>query len=577
MFTPRTQRWLLSGCLLIGWSLAAGCKPKATLPAAVSNAASATSLSNTSETTTKAAVERDASDLFFENESVTKIVLQLSPEQERRLNENARQYVRCTLVENGGSTLVDVGLKLKGAAGSFQELSGKPAFTINVNKFRKHQSFHNLDKFHLNNSVQDELYINEWLCSSICRDAGIPAPRVTHARIWLNDRDLGLYVVKEGFDSRFLNRHFRDSTGNLYDGGFCQDIDAELEKDEGNGPSDLSDLRALQEACSEPDLDARWNRISEQLNLDAFLRFMAFEMMAGHWDGYVSNCNNYRIYFSPDSNKALFLPHGMDQTFQDAGFPTFGQSTAIVARAIRENPDWDRLFRQQVSEMLPLFEGDRLGNRLRPLQTRIRQSLMEWNPDSANGFDERIEQYREHLNERYRNIAQQLTEPNPPPPEPEMEQEPMGLDLQIGETVAIADWEPKQETESSQLQEVEPAEGEESSSSQITYSISVGDSEDCIASWRKRIDLPMGHYLFTAQLRVDGVVPRENDDRGTGAGIRISGANRDNGLVSSRDWQEVSYDFQVTEERQLVQLVAELRAKKGSVIIKDMQLKRLEP
>ena len=574
MFTTRTQRWYWSCFLLIYWSMLAGCKPTTNGTTAATKAATSVPRSNT----LKATIDRDASDVFFGKESISKIVLQLTPEQERKLTENARQYVRCTLVENGGAALVDVGIKLKGAAGSFQELSGKPAFTINVNKFRKKQSFHDLDKFHLNNSVQDELYVNEWLCSSICRDAGIPAPRVTHARVWLNDRDLGLYVVKEGFDTRFLKRHFRDSTGNLYDGGFCQDIGADLEKDTGDGPSDLSDLRALQEACEEPDLESRWKRIAEQLDLDAFVRFMAFEMMAGHWDGYVSNCNNYRIYFPPDSKQAWFLPHGMDQTFQDPGFQTFGQTNAIVARSIRENPEWDNFFRQRVSEMLPLFQGDRLASRVQTLQKTLRPALLESNPDSIAGFDEQMKQYRERLSERHNNIAQQLTEPNPPPPEPEMDHEPIWLELEIGETVALSDWEPKQETEAAQLNQTEPTEGaDEPSVRNIEYSIAVGDSEDCIASWRKRVQLPEGRYLFIAQLKVSDVVPRENDDRGNGGGLRISGTNRDNGLVSTSDWQEVGYDFQVLEEQQSVQLVAELRATKGSITMKNFQLKRIEP
>ena len=370
-------------------------------------------------TTTK----RDASDDFFESATIPRIVLRLADVQERKLSDDARQYVRCTLVEDGGEPLVDVGLKLKGAAGSFREFSDKPAFTINVNKFRKQQSFHQLNKFHLNNSVQDELFTNEWLCASICRDAGIPAPRVTHARVWLNDRDLGLYVVKEGFDRQLLKRHFRDPDGNLYDGGFCQDIDAELEKDLGNGPSDLTDLRALNEACVEADPEKRWEQMAQRLDLDGFNALMAFEMMACHWDGYVANRNNYRIYFQPDSKRAWFLPHGMDQMFQDPGFQTFGQTPAIVANSVRNNPQWNLQFRQRVAELLPLFEGDRLTDRVKELQKKLRPAMMELNPDGIAEFDEQMAQLQSRLHERYQSIAQQLTEPDPPMEPEQMEPE----------------------------------------------------------------------------------------------------------------------------------------------------------
>ena len=75
-------------------------------------------------------------------------------------------------------------LKLKGAAGSFREWDDRPALTLNMGKLRKGGAYHGLVKFHLNNSVQDETYLHEWLCSDLFRRApGVPAPRkrVTHA------------------------------------------------------------------------------------------------------------------------------------------------------------------------------------------------------------------------------------------------------------------------------------------------------------------------------------------------------------------------------------------------------------
>ena len=70
-----------------------------------------------------------------------------------------------------------------------------------------------------------------------------PATRVSHARVWLNGRDLGFYVLKEGFDKKFLGRHFPDNDGNFYDGGFCTEINSPLEKESGEGPDDLVEVR----------------------------------------------------------------------------------------------------------------------------------------------------------------------------------------------------------------------------------------------------------------------------------------------------------------------------------------------
>ncbi len=60
--------------------------------------------------------------------------------------------------------------------------------------------------------------MSEWLGSEIFRQAGYPAPRVGHVRLWINDRDLGLYVIREGFDDAFLKRVFGSADGNLFDG-----------------------------------------------------------------------------------------------------------------------------------------------------------------------------------------------------------------------------------------------------------------------------------------------------------------------------------------------------------------------
>ncbi len=543
---------------VLGFVLAQGCGPRKTQ----------SSNKNPPPTSTS---QRDTSDDFFESLAIPRIVLQLTDNQQQKLSQEARQYVRCTLILDEAKTFVGVGLKLKGAAGSFQGLSEKPAFTINVNKYNKQQSLYQLEKFHLNNSVQDELYTNEWLCSSICRDAGIPAPRVTHARVWLNDRDLGLYVLKEGFDHHFLKRHFLDPNGNLYDGGFCQDIDCELERDAGTGVNDLSDLRELNDACSEVDPVKRHARMEQRLDVEGFVSFLAFEMMACHWDGYVANRNNFRVYFPPDTNRAHFLPHGMDQMFQDPGFQTFGNTPAIVASAFRSNDEWNVQFRRRVEQLLPLFEGDRLSGRVKELHQKLRPVIMQLNQEGVSEFDEQSVGLQARLHERYNNIAQHLTEPDPPIPDPSMEQDSLLLELEAGEVKAIAEWEPRQETDAIQVASFQTSEEED------LYSIEVGESNDCVASWRRTVLLPQGNYRFMAQLQVNQVVPRQNDDRGIGAGLRISGQHRENALVGTSDWHETSYDFQIAEEQQSVQLVAELRATQGSMKMKNAQLKRLEP
>lgn len=511
---------------------------------------------------------RDASDDLFERPAILKIKIELSPQQEQLLREDPRRYVRAKLIENDSTEYPDVAIKLKGAAGSFQDLDGKPGFTLNAGKFTKEQRFHALDKFHLNNSVQDETYLSEALAGELCRGAGLPAARVTHARLWLNDRELGLYVLKEGFDDGFLKRHFRDPSGNLYDGGFCIDIDTDLEKDAGKGPNDLSDLKALLEACRTENPDDRWTRIAERLDVDQFLKFMALELMMCHWDGYTPNKNNYRIYFDPDSKLACFLPHGMDQMFQDPGFPIWMQPGSIVAAAVMENPRWRERYHEQVKALLPHFSSEALQSKVDELDKRLLPAFKTLDEGASEHHAEAVRQFKERLVARAASLREQIAQPDPGPQAPAPPMEPMPLVFNEEGWAELHDWYPHEPGDA----KIGPVE----SDGKVELLIEVGESGQTLASWRQRVLLPQGKYRFEARMRTLGVEPIA-DEKGRGAGLRISGTNRENALAGDSEWQQPHYDFEIADEEGEVELVAELRAAKGQLWIElPLRLRKVE-
>ncbi|MBS0262212.1 MAG: CotH kinase family protein [Planctomycetes bacterium] len=532
-----------------GWAIS-GCSP--------SESASPTGSSKTG----LVAPRPDAAAKMFEGPDVLSLSLVIEPAEQARLAENAREYVRCRLVETGGDEWSEVGVKLKGAAGSFNELDGKPALTLKLDKFRKKsaQSFHGLTKFHLNNSVQDETYLHEWVCSGLFREAGVPTPRVAHARVVLNGRDLGLYVLKESFDRQFIARHFASHDGNLYDGGFCQDLDADLERDVGSGDDTHADQHALLEACRLPNLEERWAKMATHLDVEAFLTFAAMELMTGHWDGYCLNRNNYRLYFEAPTQKGYFLPHGMDQMFGDPGAGILDRPNVIVAGAVFENPVWRTRFRERIRELLPLFDPpDRLLERVDRMVPRLQAALASFDPGQAAAYPEKIEDLKNRLTARAANLREQSEQPDPPPPGP--------LEFEGDAGVELADWQPASESDDAVLEVVElPME-------QAAYLIRCGGGGPCVASWRRQVLLSRGEYRLVASAKTTDVVPRD-DERGTGAGLRISGSSRERGLEgTSADWQPLEYRFSVAEDVQEIVLVAELRATAGEVQFDTRSLK----
>lgn len=487
----------------------------------------------------------DASDTYFQSGKIAELRITVEQKDLDKLNAEPRSYVKASFTENGEQKYAGLGLKLKGAAGSYRDWADRPALTLNMTKFNKQGKFHDLVKFHLNNSVQDDTYISELLCSELFLKAGVPAARVTHARVWLNGRDVGLYVVKEGFDERFLKRYFADAKGNLYDGGFVQDLDADLEKDSGDGPVDHSDLRAITDANALEDPAARWQKLETLLDIDAFLTFMAMERMTCHWDGYANNVNNYRLYFDPTSKRAVFFPHGMDQMFGDPGMGLFDHSRPMLAAAVMQNNAWRKRYRERITKLLPLFSpADGLTARVDELAKRLQPVLASINKDAANEHVERVREYKERLVARAENLRAQLAEPDP-----------QVLAFAKRNQELLPDWYEQSETEDAKLERVKL-------DRQETYSITCGAMKPCVASWRRDVLLGPGKYELRAMVRTKQVTGPDEGPGGAGAGI--SGVERMDHLRGTSDgWKLLSSVFTIREDQRHVQLVLELRANSG--------------
>lgn len=502
----------------------------------------------------------DASDKLFAGETISKLKIVISQPELQKLRDDNRAYVRCNVIENGTVTYKDVALKLKGAAGSFREIDDHPALTLNMDRLAAGQTFHDLEKLHLNNSVQDESYLNELLCAELFRDAGLPAPRVAHARVWLNGRDLGLYVLKEGFDKRFLKRHFANATGNLYEGGFVQDIDADLEKDSGKDPEDRTDLRALRDACAEPDPATRWKRLAACMDIDKFIDFMALELLTCHWDGYSLNKNNYRLYFDPQTRRAHFLPHGMDQMFGDPAASVIDHPGAMVSSAVMLNPEWRKQYRLRLKQLLPLFDPPtRLQQRADTVARRLRPVLKAISEDQATAFNDRVAEVKQRLLDRAASLREQVELPEPGP-----------IEFNDEGFADLPDWYAASESEDALHEELELP------GPRLTYSIKCGPSGVCVASWRRKVLLDRGRYQLLAQAKTDKLAP-QSDEKGSGVGLRISGANRTNTFPGTSNWKPLDFEFEVVEELREVELVAEIRATAGQVwFARDsLRLKRL--
>jgi spore coat protein H len=460
-------------------------------------------------------------------------------------------------VREGSATYTNVALHLKGAAGSFRPFDDKPALTLHFSKKASGQKFHGYTKLSLNNSVQDPSFVSEALAREIFVEAGVPAPRADHATVLINGRDLGLYVLTEGWGKPFLRRFFPKVDGNLYDGGFVQDLDSDLEITSGDDGEGRQELRALMEAARDPDSAERWKRLSALLDVDRFATLLAVEVMLCHWDGYGLNRNNYRVFHDRAAERLVFMPHGLDQLFGvDGRMATTSQieppMQGQVARGFVATPAGHRLYLQRIAQLRTnVFLEEKLTSRVRELSQRIRPTLAAYDPGLATEHDEHIEDLCQRICQRVQSIAEQLDRPREPMIFP-----PDG-------TLRLTRWRARPAPQRPEPPpQFEQAEVDGTKVLRIQTSPAGG-----AGSWRVRVPLGPGHYRFEGRVRGEGSQEKSL------ACLRISGTKVRYLPVPDGEWTPLAFDFHIEDELADIELICEFQSQSGTAAFDEASLR----
>ena len=346
-----------------------------------------------------------ASQEFFTDAIIRQIHLELPSAAVESLKKESRKFVRGT-VKEGGRSYLDVGIHLKGV-GSFRPIEKKPSFTVKFNEFIPGQRFYGLTKILLNNSAQDPTYIHEALCTALFRQAGAPAARVSFARVWLNERYLGLYVLVEGLTKDFLKLHFKNCDGSLYE-AYVQDVDEELKQDNGNNTS-RSDLQPLIRATQEADASLRWQSLQKVLDVDRFISMMAGEILMAHWDGYWMNHNNYRIYHDTARDRMILIPYGLDSMFQQPAMSWQPRQQTLLVQAVMQTSEGQRRYRERILALREgIFQNELLQKRVDEIARRLRPILAEDQPSKVKEWEGEVNGLREHIAERMKHLAAEM-------------------------------------------------------------------------------------------------------------------------------------------------------------------------
>jgi spore coat protein H len=494
---------------------------------------------------------RQEADALFTNGALHRLKIDILPAGMDSLRQNARANVTATLHE-GATMYSNIQVHLKGGAGSFRPLDDKPGLTIKLGETGP--LFHGLNKFHLNNAAQDDTYLSEWTCSQLFREAGVPAARVAHAVVELNGRRLGLFVIVESINADFLTYYSKNTQGNVYGQGPNADITEPLERMGGKDNTNWHDLKMLVAACQETKPEKLPERLSQVLDLNRFLSFMALETILDHWDGYTYNMKNYFVYHNLDTDKMIFIPHDLDQMMHSANRPILPHTESLAARAVLKVPEFRERYLNRLGEIATnIFVVPVLVQRIDEQSTRLASQLKDYDPELAQQVLNNSGNLKQRLQNRASDLARQL-------------QNPDGGTLRFVQKQAqLVGWRMPEEPANAKL-----SQGPDTTSKKVLWIAATGPTT---ASWRLRVSLTAGHYVFEGRGRTAGVKSVPTDDRGVGAGLRISGSSRTAKLLGDNGWTPMSFEFEVNDTETEVELICELRATQGQAWFDEESLR----
>ncbi|WP_321475287.1 CotH kinase family protein [uncultured Paludibaculum sp.] len=325
------------------------------------------------------------------------------------------EYVRADL-DFDGTPFRDVAVRYKGN-NSYMEArnSIKKSLKIDLNKYVKGQKLAGLTKINLHNNVTDASWMNEPLSYRLFRDAGVPSPRTSYARVYVtvpgkyDHKYFGLYSIVEDVDKHFAEERFGSRKGAIFKPvgrNLFEDMGSDWSRyqrmyDPKDDPSPKQQKRVMEFAhfVSTANDAAFAAGLKDYLDLDEFARFMAATVWLSNMDSLLSMGQNYYVYLHPETNRFLFLPWDLDHSFGQ--FPMGGGTGLSIQHPWQgQNRFLERVF--QVGDFKKLYlarlaeinktvgQPARLSKQVDEIAALIRPAVKEESAEKLARFEKAV-------------------------------------------------------------------------------------------------------------------------------------------------------------------------------------------
>jgi hypothetical protein len=258
-------------------------------------------------------------------------------------------------------------------------------------------------------NTQDASMMRERLAMAFFRMMGIPAPRESHARVYINDEYAGAYTVVEDVDPVFLERNFGESSGYLYGyklvfpwgfgylGPDTSNYSPLPFKPENNLIyTDPFPLEAMVRTINQAPDEQFSIAVSQYIDLIGLFRLLATQNFVSEQDSFLGDysMNNFFLYRFQNNIRSTFIPWDESNAFWAIDWDIFHnfQSNVLTSRALNAAPDLIALYKDTLRQAADAAGGSGgwLEQEIIKEYAQIRQAVYEDQLKLCRGTDNLI-------------------------------------------------------------------------------------------------------------------------------------------------------------------------------------------
>jgi len=364
---------------------------------------------------------------LFDDTKLHEIRLTLNPTDWQTLKDNylTNDYYVATF-QWGDIKKENIAIRSRGLG---SRNANKPGLKLDFNEYVS-QDFLGLKSLVLDNLVQDAAMMTERLSLSLFRRLGIPAPRLAHARLYVNENYAGLYTMVEPVDKVFLKRFYGEDKGDLYDYGWAFEyrfenlgsnsdsyfpvpFEAKTNSSSFDAASVMEMIRIANEATDEEFPAA----IAKYIDANEFVKYLAAEAFVGDIDGFLGDWGMNNFYLYKHGGKTMFslIAWDKDVTFRDPYRSIWqGADQNVLARRILSIPEYREAYMMALEECVRSAEGQGgwLDQEMQRAYEQINTAALEdtQSPYPYSEFNVNFDLIRNYLYKRPASVKQQVSD-----------------------------------------------------------------------------------------------------------------------------------------------------------------------